>query len=155
QSLSGNSILQFAPLNADQSITVSASNPDHYFGENPKIQLTKAVTSPVVGTSSTGVQFRWNDANHNGIPDPGETISYGFTVKNPGNVPLRNITVTDPRIPSIQPVLSGSFNIGDTNQNNKLDGVETWLFTGRYTLTLADIQNLRNSNADFIPFPNT
>jgi uncharacterized repeat protein (TIGR01451 family) len=39
-----------------------------------------------------------NDANANSIADPGETVSYSFTIENTGNVTLKNVVLTDTKV---------------------------------------------------------
>jgi uncharacterized repeat protein (TIGR01451 family) len=41
----------------------------------------------------------------------------------------------------VDPVLSGGFNVGDTNQDNVMQTGEAWQFAGSYTVTQADIDN--------------
>ena len=60
------------------------------------------------------------------------TVTYTFSEANKGDVALTNVSVdtsgagcTSPAAP----VLAGGFNVGDGNQNNKLDTTETWKFT--------------------------
>jgi len=50
----------------------------------------------------------------------GEVISYDITVGNVGNTDLTGITVTDPSVTNLAPVLSSGFNIVDTNHDNVL-----------------------------------
>jgi uncharacterized repeat protein (TIGR01451 family) len=72
----------------------------------------------------------------------GEVISYDVTVANVGNTDLTGITVTDPSVTNLAPVLSGGFNIGDTNHDNVLSTGETWDYTASYTVTQNDIDTL-------------
>ena len=51
----------------------------------PAISLIKAITAVA-------------DSNANGLRDPGDTVSYSFTVTNTGNVGLGGITVSDPLV---------------------------------------------------------
>jgi uncharacterized repeat protein (TIGR01451 family) len=71
--------------------------------------------------------------------DVGDTITYGFTVTNIGNVPLRDVTVTD-ALPGV--VLSGG-PIPLMNPAAAADGsdVDTTTYTATYTLTAADVAN--------------
>src|SRR5690554_2311859 len=85
---------------------------------------------PVIAIVKTGI---FNDENGNECSDVGETITYTFTVTNEGNVSLSNVTVTDPLIA----VITGP--TGDTNNDGILDVTETWVYTGTYTITQADI----------------
>ncbi|MDY0341319.1 MAG: lamin tail domain-containing protein, partial [Coriobacteriia bacterium] len=94
--------------------TVSDADPSHYFGAAPSIELVK-----------TGAL----DLGGNGRADAGDTISYTFAVTNTGNVPLTNVTVTDPKVTVVGGPLA-SLGVGATNST---------AFTGTYVLTQADI----------------
>ena len=68
----------------------------------------------------------------------GSTVTWTYDVTNPGNEPLKNVTVTDdngtPGNPADDfnptPILvAGGFNVGDTNKNGLLDPGEDWKYT--------------------------
>ena len=63
-----------------------------------------------------------------GVTNVGDTVTYTFVVTNTGNVPLTNVTVTDPLVA----VLGGpiALAVGDSNSA---------AFTATYTITQADI----------------
>ena len=70
------------------------------------------------------------DFNNDGIQNPGDKITYTFTVTNTGTVTLTNIFITDPQVTvSGGPILS-MMEPGDSDNST---------FTGSYTLTQADI----------------
>jgi uncharacterized repeat protein (TIGR01451 family) len=71
----------------------------------------------------------------------GDTITYNYTVTNPGNVPLSNVSVTDNRI-GVVPYQSG-----DTDNDGRLDTDETWIFTATYNVTTEDPSSLVNTAA--------
>jgi len=67
--------------------------------------------------------------------DPGELINYTFTVTNAGNVSLSNVVVNDPLLGGVVPGPDS----GDTDNDGELDVTETWIYTGSYAITQADI----------------
>ena len=69
----------------------------------------------------------------------GETISYTLAVTNQGNAAIANVVVDDPFTTNEAPVLNGTFNAGDTDQDNLLDVGETWQYTASHTVTQAEL----------------
>ncbi len=63
------------------------------------------------------------------LPAGGGSETYTYTVTNPGNVPLSNVSVSDN---TCSPV---TFVGGDTNTNSLLDTSETWTFTCTMNIT--------------------
>ena len=76
----------------------------------PAILISKAAGTPV-------------------LPAGGGSETYTYTVTNPGNVPLSDVSVSDN---TCSPV---TFVGGDTNTNNLLDTSETWTFTCTMNIT--------------------
>ena len=68
----------------------------------------------------------------------GDEITYTYEVTNPGNTPLSNVAVNDDRAGD------ATYQSGDTNNNDKLDVKETWIFTATYTVTEGDANPLVN-----------
>ncbi|QAA76587.1 MAG: hypothetical protein BIP78_0821 [Candidatus Bipolaricaulis sibiricus] len=93
---------------------VSDTDPSHYFGADPSIDLVKT------GTLNLGP---------NGQADAGDTISYTFAVTNTGNVTLTNVTVADPKVTVV----------GGPIASLAAGATDTTTFTGTYVLTQADI----------------
>ncbi|MFZ2631255.1 MAG: hypothetical protein WA081_08625 [Desulfosalsimonadaceae bacterium] len=83
-----------------------------------------------------------NIANTSSIDAPGR-IDYTIVVKNTGNTPLSGIRISG----SIPGYLSAP--IGDAGQPGALDVDETWIFTGKYTVTQEVINGngVNDSNA--------
>jgi uncharacterized repeat protein (TIGR01451 family) len=73
----------------------------------------------------------------------GDTITYTYTITNSGNTPLSSILVTDDKAGSI--TYEDGYQSGDTNENEILDGDETWVFTATYTITNDDVSPLVNT----------
>ena len=87
-----------------------------------------------VALVKTGI---FNDLNGDGFAQAGETISYSFVVTNTGDVPLTNVSITDP-LPGI--VVEGnpiSLNVGESNNTG---------FTAIYKITQADLMKGSVSN---------
>jgi hypothetical protein len=62
--------------------------------------------------------------------DPAAVVTSTFRVTNPGNTTLDGVTVTDDRCtPLPVEVAPGGPNVGDTNQDGRLDPGEEWQFT--------------------------
>lgn len=70
--------------------------------------------------------------------NPGETVTYTFTVTNTGDTPLSVKSVND----SIAG--QGTYVSGDTNENGKLDTTETWIYTADYTIPADQYGNVYN-----------
>jgi len=108
--------------------TVDVSSVGNYnvqignFLPNPALNITKDASVP-------GGTADW----------AGEVISYTISVANTGNVVLTGLTVTDPFVSNLAPVLSGGFNSGDIDHDNALDLTETWHYTATHTVTQAEI----------------
>jgi uncharacterized repeat protein (TIGR01451 family) len=69
----------------------------------------------------------------------GETISYTMAVTNTGSAAIANVVVSDVFTTDEAPVLSGGFNVGDTDHDNLLDVSETWQFTASHVVTQAEL----------------
>ena len=69
----------------------------------------------------------------------GETISYTLAVTNQGNAAIASVVVDDPFTTNEAPVLSGAFNVGDTDQDSLLDVGETWQYTASHQVTQAEL----------------
>jgi uncharacterized repeat protein (TIGR01451 family) len=112
----GGSISNTASAATDQgaSATATASVP---VAQHPAMTLAK------VGT--------FNDANTNGLADPGETISYTFTETNTGNTTLHHVTVSDQG--------SGVTVSGSPIASLALGASDVTTYTGSYAITQADI----------------
>jgi hypothetical protein len=126
----------------DQFGKTTGTNSDqaNYIGVTPKIAIDKVT---VDGTLDANGNLASGAAGDNLTIIAGENILWEYKVTNPGDVALSGVTVTDNRA-GVTPVglMSGGFNVGDTNHNGLLDTNETWIYTaagvaidGAYTNT--------------------
>lgn len=60
---------------------------------------------------------------------PGEAPVYQYAVTNPGDVPLSTVSVSDNACSPVQATLDAGYNVGDANDDNKLDPGESWAYT--------------------------
>ena len=108
--------------------SVMGDGPDGNPVEDPDDEITPIPQNPDISVLKIG---NFNDENGDGFGQPGETITFSFTVANTGNVTLTNVEISDDivtlsggPIPILQP--------GDSN---------TTEFSGIYTISQADIDN--------------
>jgi len=73
----------------------------------------------------------------------GDTITYNYTITNPGNTPLSAISLIDDKAGNI--TYEGGYQSGDTNGNEILDTDETWVFNATYNVTEEDDSPLVNT----------
>src|SRR4029078_1976447 len=73
-----------------------------------------------------------------------DVINYTLAVTNQGNAAIAGVVVDDPFTTNEAPVLSGTFNAGDTDQDNLLDVGETWQYTASHTVTQAELDSSAN-----------
>jgi uncharacterized repeat protein (TIGR01451 family) len=108
---------------------------------NPALNIVKDVSSITGGQGTDGLT---------GADSAGDVINYTISVQNTGNVSLTNVVVTDPNADalSIQQVVSGAFNVGDTNTDGVLSVGETWQYTAQHTVTQAELDNQGGGDGD-------
>ncbi|UUC43865.1 DUF7507 domain-containing protein [Flavobacterium cerinum] len=104
----------------------------------PDCTVTPLIQTPSIALIKTGV---FNDNNHDGIAQAGETITYSFTVTNTGNTSLSNVTITDP-LPGVV-VTGGPINLA-------VGASDSTTFTAVYVITQADIIAGSVSNQAFV-----
>ena len=92
--------------------------------------MTDLCQNPAIDILKTAMYDDGGDCS-----DPGELINYTFTVTNAGNVSLSNVVVNDPLLGGVVPGPDS----GDTDNDGELDVTETWIYTGSYAITQADI----------------
>lgn len=84
------------------------------------------------------------------VVDLGQAILFTYVVTNPGEVELAGVVVTDdnetPGVPGDDfnptPVESDGFNVGDGDQDGRLDPGEEWLYTSMATATAGQHVNV-------------
>jgi uncharacterized repeat protein (TIGR01451 family) len=115
---------------------------------------------PVILLEKTAQLFNTDGSlDEDGLIDTaGEVIQYQLNVRNAGNVTLSDLIVVDPlTAASMDKNGDGLINVldsdgGDANGNGLLDVGETWVFSGQYQVTQADIDARGNYDG---PDPDT
>jgi gliding motility-associated-like protein/uncharacterized repeat protein (TIGR01451 family) len=101
----------------------------------PDCTITPLTQSPgIVLVKTNNIEVGQNECSTLAV---GDVVTYTFTVTNPGNVSLHNITVIDPHTGLSAIALES----GDSNTNNILEVTETWIYKATYAVTQADIDN--------------
>ena len=80
----------------------------------------------------------------------GEVINYTINVGNAGNTTLTGLTVSDPSVSNLAPVLSAGFNVGDVDHDGVFDAGETWQYSASHTVTQSDLDNGGSSGDETI-----
>ncbi len=101
---------------ADGKVKVTEKN------QTVSVTVTNEILKPGINVVKTADKTQVN---------PGETVTYTYTVTNPGDTPLSDVTVTDDKCSPV------TFQGGDTNGDNKLQTTETWTYTCSQALTVA------------------
>ncbi len=111
------------PINVDGSVVmdllpVAAVDSSHYFGVVSNITIEVA-TNGEDADSPTGPEI--------GI---GNRVTWAYQVSTTGNVPLANVSIVDDRgTPETADDFSPNYLDGDTNENDRLDLGEIWIYT--------------------------
>ncbi|WP_340818548.1 hypothetical protein [Methanolobus sp. WCC4] len=111
-------------------IPVFDTDPSHYFGECPDIDIEKATNGEDADVGPGP-----------GIPE-GDAVTWTYVVTNTGNVPLSNVVVTDDQ--GVIAVFQG----GDTNADGILDLTETWTYEAEGTAECGQYANMGNVTGD-------
>ena len=103
---------------------VDDTDPSHYFGTVSAVDIEKS-TNGQDADAAPGVL----------IP-VGDPVTWTYTVTNPGNVPIKNLTVTDDQ--GVVP----TFVDGDTDSDTELDPGETWTYEATATAVAGQYTNV-------------
>lgn len=123
--------------------TVTATSPRGPATDDAEANAIVPAANSIALTKSAGTVV---DANGNGVPDAGETISYTFSVRNTGTTTLTNAKITDP-------MLGGAVTCAALDGVSLAPGQTVTCAPVEYTLTQGDIDDgvVRNTatvNAD-------
>jgi uncharacterized repeat protein (TIGR01451 family) len=129
------------------------TSPSQYQSTTGWTVLSEDPLEGVVGSPRINLVKLTNGTNNDspptaGTPDGplvpfGGPVTWTYNVTNPGDEPIANVNVTD-SVAGVTPtpVLSGGFNVGDTNHNGLLDRGETWVFQATGTAQLGQYNNV-------------
>ena len=126
---------------SNQDIGIS----DEFFP--PQAVTLGAATPPPVAAPSIALTKTTNGISAPLEPGPtvavGSTVTWGYTVSNPGNEPLKNVTLVDNggNSASTADSFNPTFVSGDTNGNGLLDPGETWIYTATGTAKAGQYEN--------------
>jgi uncharacterized repeat protein (TIGR01451 family) len=97
------------------------------------------IAEPAIHVKKATNGFDADNPNNDPVPQikPGDPVTWDYVVTNIGNVPLSNVTLVDDQLALLG--VTPSFIGGDTNNDNRLDLDETWLY--RATGVAEDLPN--------------
>ncbi len=101
---------------ADGKVTVTRKDQD------VSVTVTNEILKPGINIVKTASATQVN---------PGETVTYTYTVTNPGDAELTDVKVSDDKCAPV------TYQSGDTNADTKLQPGETWIYTCSQPITLA------------------
>src|SRR5262249_30135627 len=115
--------------------TYTSTDPSYSQGFVPVVHVQKAINA-VDPLHPTTIEDA-NDPAHPVMLADGTAVTWTYLVTDLLTTPLTFVSLVDdagtPTTPvddfAPAPVLSGGFNVGDTNHNNTLDFGEAWLYT--------------------------
>lgn len=107
----------------------------NYIGVTPKIHIDKVTVDGTLDANGNLELVGGKGAVGDNLTIiQGESIIWEYKVTNPGDVALSNVTVTDNQGVTPTSLLNGDgFNVGDLNEDGKLDTNETWIYTAAGT----------------------
>jgi len=113
------------------SASVTQSKPDVSF---PNVPVSATFELPANGGEACNTPHTPNihitkTPSTTTLPAGGGNVTYTYTVTNPGNVPLTNVTVSDDHCGPV------TYQSGDTSNANALDQSETWTYSCTQNLT--------------------
>ncbi|TPK55940.1 hypothetical protein FJ546_28485 [Mesorhizobium sp. B2-4-19] len=121
------------------AVSVSDDDGSSYFGANPQIVIDKVTVDGAAKGDALTILT-------------GEPISWEYTVTNGGNVALSDVTVSDSDGGVTPVAVTGNghvTNIGDINDNNKLDVGEVWKFSASGTSVTGAYSNTGTASGSF------
>lgn len=126
--------LPVKPAVAAITDTVTATG---YDGTSPLTSTSTANVAVVPANPQfTVVKTATPNFGLDGSPDPGDTISYSFAVKNTGNITLQTVTISDP----------GSTITGAPITNLAPGLTDTTTYTAVHTIMVSDLQARQYTN---------
>ncbi|MBX7251401.1 MAG: DUF11 domain-containing protein [Candidatus Promineofilum sp.] len=127
-----------ADITAGEVINVAQASA--MYGSNPVLSNTDTVTVTMDRIPGLNVE---KSTTTTLITAAGQMVDYRFAVTNTGNIPLTNVTVSDPMcdLPPTGPT-------GDADNDGKLDLNETWVYTCIHTVTQAEMDSNGGGDGD-------
>ena len=131
------SLLDFE-AEAAHDITVLATSEDgSTASETFTVTVTDVADTAALAIDKTVAGITDRDGGDGGaaVDEVGDRISYRIEVRNPGDVALTGVTVSDPMLADL------AYTGGDADGDSALDVGEVWSYAGSYAVTQGDLDN--------------